>query len=88
VSEYLWRLGLVLPLTLALAFVTLRGWHSWRTVATGGVARKRRVEVKESVRLGTSGHLAVVEFDGRSLLLSVTKAGIALVTTSEGEAEC
>ena len=43
------------------------------------VPRVRRVRVVDAVTLGPGNRLAVVCFDGRELLLSVTKASVSLI---------
>jgi flagellar protein FliO/FliZ len=51
----------------------------WRKAQPGmaiGGNRERLVKVVDAVPLGATGRLAVVEFEGRRLLLAVSRTGV------------
>lgn len=76
------RLLLMLPLVGGLAVLSL--WL-WRKTQLGGVVvgRVRSVAVIDSVALGPSNRLLVVEFDGRKLLLSASRQGVSLLSQAD-----
>ncbi|HEY0271389.1 MAG TPA: flagellar biosynthetic protein FliO [Sphingomonas sp.] len=54
-------------------------------LATG--SRERAVRIVDAVSLGpTGGRLAVVEFEGKRLLVGISRAGIQLISEAPGEA--
>jgi len=75
-TDYLSRLTLALPLVLALAvaaiFAMKRGWllHPARTADTGLLRTLATLTPAPGVRL------VAVEFDGRRVLLAVSKNGV------------
>jgi flagellar protein FliO/FliZ len=79
VTEYFFRLLFLLPLVGGLAFGALWLWRRAQPGVTGGVARERLVKVVDAVPLGASSRLAVVEFDGKRLLLAVSRNGVVRV---------
>lgn len=82
-TEYILRLLILLPLVAGMAWGAL---YLWKRLGGGFLpqARARRLRVVDAVPLGTMGRLALVEFDDRALLLSVSRSGITLLT--EGKA--
>ena len=82
-TAYILKLLFLIPLVGGLAFGAL--WL-WRKVQPGMVTgqKDRLVRVVDAVPLGTAGRLAVVEFDGKRLLLAVSRNGISAV--AEGTA--
>lgn len=78
IGSYLLKLALVLPLTGGLAVALLYGWRKIQP-RLGQPLAKGPVHLVDSIGLGTAGRLAVVEFGGRQLLLSVSRSGIACV---------
>lgn len=80
-TEYFLRLLFLVPLVAGLAFGAL--WL-WRKAQSGGLAggsatRERLVKVVDAVPLGTSGRLAVVEFEGKRILLAVSRNGVTRI---------
>ena len=75
---YLLKLVLVLSFVGGLAYVSL--WL-WRRVQPGMAftQRERMVKLVDAIPLGATGKLAVVEFAGKHLLLSVSRTGVTLV---------
>ena len=76
--EYFLRLLILLPMVGGMAFGAL--WL-WRKVQPGMVLgqRDRVVKLVDAVPLGASAKLAVVEFDGRQLLIAVTRGRVDLL---------
>lgn len=59
-----------------------------RLQALGTTNRERAVRVIDWQALSPSVKLAVVRFDGRDLLVSVTKNGAAVIASESGPASC
>lgn len=78
ISSYLLKLALVLPLTGGLAVALLFAWRKIQP-RLGQPIAKGPVHLVDSIGLGTAGRLAVVEFGGRQLLLSVSRSAIVCV---------
>lgn len=77
-TEYFLRLLFLVPLVGGLAFGALWLWRKAQPgLATG--QRERLVKVLDAVPMGTTGRLAVVEFEGKRILLAVGRNGIARV---------
>lgn len=77
-TEYFLRLLFLVPLVGGLAFGALWLWRK----AQPGLAvgqRERLVKVLDAVPMGATGRLAVVEFEGRRILLAVGRNGIVRV---------
>lgn len=82
-TAYILRLLILLPLVAGLAWGAL---YLWKRMGGGFLpqTRAKRLRVVDAVPLGTAGRLALVEFDDRTLLLSVSRQGITLI--AEGKA--
>ena len=78
-TEYFLRLLFLVPLVGGMAFAALWLWRKAQPGLTGGAQRERLVKVVDAVPLGTAGRLAVVEFDGKRLLLAVSRNGVTRV---------
>ena len=79
-TEYFLRLLFLIPLVGGLAFGALWLWRKAQPGLTGaGGNRERLVKVVDAVPLGAAGRLAVVEFDGKRLLLAVSRNGVTRV---------
>lgn len=88
-TEYFLRLLFLIPLVGGLAFGALWLWRKAQpglAGMSGGGARERLVKVVDAVPLGASGRLAVVEFDGKRLLLAVTRTGVVRVDETHAPA--
>ena len=78
-TAYIIKLLILIPLTAGLAYGSL--WL-WRRVQQGvGTAgrRERLVTLLDATPLGATAKLAVVEFEGKRLLLSVSRTGVQLL---------
>jgi flagellar protein FliO/FliZ len=79
-TAYILKLLVLVPLVGGMAFGAL--WL-WRKVQPGMALgqRERLVKLVDAVPLGATGRLAVVDFEGKRLLLSVSRAGgVQLIT--------
>jgi flagellar protein FliO/FliZ len=79
VTEYFLRLLFLIPLVGGLAFGALWLWRKAQPGVAGNGQRERLVKVVDAVPLGASGRLAVVEFEGKRLLLAVSRTGVTRV---------
>lgn len=80
-TEYFLRLLFLIPLVGGLAFGALWLWRKAQPgMAVGN--RERLVKVVDAVPMGTTGRLAVVEFDGKRILLAVSRTGISRLDES------
>ena len=79
---YFVKLLILLPMVGGMAFGAL--WL-WRKYQPGLMAAQgnRAVKVVDAVPLGNFGKLAVVEFQGKTLLLSVTRGRIERIAESD-----
>ncbi|MEY4269757.1 MAG: hypothetical protein RLZZ58_973 [Pseudomonadota bacterium] len=91
-AAYLLKLLIMLPLVGALAWGAL--WLGRRAQSgqlAGWMARAdapvAAVRVVDAVPLGIAARLAVVEFDGRTLLIAVTKQGVTPIAAARGAAD-
>lgn len=73
-TAYILKLLVLVPLVAGMAFGAL--WL-WRKVQPGMALgpRERMVKLVDAVPLGAAARLAVVDFGGKRLLLSVSRAG-------------
>lgn len=78
-TEYFLRLLFLIPLVGGLAFGALWLWRKAQPGMGGNAQRERLVKVVDAVPLGTSGRLAVVEFEGKRMLLAVSRTGVTRV---------
>ncbi len=78
-TEYFLRLLFLVPLVGGLAFAALWLWRKAQPGMTGGGQRERLVKIVDAVPLGASGRLAVVEFEGKRLLLAVSRTGVTRI---------
>jgi flagellar protein FliO/FliZ len=83
-TAYVLKLIFLVPVVGGLAFAAL--WL-WKKVQPGMAMgqRDRLVKLVDAVPLGATGRLAVVDFEGKRLLLAVTRAGGVQLLT-EGQA--
>ena len=85
-TDYILRLLVLVPLVAGLAFLAL--WL-WRKVQPGMALRQRDrlVSIVDALPLGATGRLAVVEFEGKKLLLAVSRGQVQLLTEAAVAAE-
>ena len=75
-TAYLLKLLVMLPLVAGLAWGALLLWRRVQPGMMAGGPDNGRLRVVDAAPLGLGGRLAVVEFDGRRLLLAVTRGRV------------
>jgi flagellar protein FliO/FliZ len=78
---YFLKLIIMLPLVGGMAFGALWLYRKYQPGMLGGQAN-RSVKLLDALPMGTFGKLAVVEFEGQRLLLSVTRGKIEKIAES------
>jgi flagellar protein FliO/FliZ len=76
---YILKLLILIPLVGGLAWGSLWLWRRAQQGIGGAGRRERLVTLLDATPLGATAKLAVVEFEGRRLLLSVSRTGVQLV---------
>jgi flagellar protein FliO/FliZ len=76
--SYVLKLVILLPLVCGLLVGCLYAWRKLEARLPKSQG-ERLVQVKETMMLSPGLRLAVVEFEGRKLLLSVSRSGVTLV---------
>ena len=76
--SYILKLVVLLPLVCGLMIGCLYVWRRLESRMPGQPAN-RMVAVKETMMISPGLRLAVVEFEGRKLLVSVSRAGVTLI---------
>ena len=82
IGTYLLKLALLLPLVCGLLIASLYAWRKLqeRLPRQQGA---RSLAVKETMMVSPGLRLAVLEFEGRRLLVSVGRGGISLIDRGE-----
>jgi flagellar protein FliO/FliZ len=76
--SYILKLVILLPLVCGLLVGCLYAWRKLEARLPKQQG-ERLVQVKETMMLSPGLRLAVVEFEGKKLLLSVSRNGVSLV---------
>ena len=76
--EYTVRILIMLPLVCGLMIGCLYLWRRLEARMPGQPAN-RTIKVQETMMLSTGLRLAVIEFEGQKLLVSVSRTGVQLV---------
>jgi len=79
---YFVKLLILLPLVGGMAFGALWLWRKYQPGMIGG-QDGRSLKMLEALPLGAFGKLAVVEFEGKKILLSVTRGRIEKIAEAE-----
>lgn len=82
IGTYLLKLALLLPLVCGLLVGCLWLWRKLEQKLPGNQGA-RMIAVKESMMISPGLRLAVIEFEGRKLLVSVGRGGVTLVDRGE-----
>ena len=80
---YILKLVILLPLVCGLLIGCLYAWRKLEARLPKNQG-ERMVQVRETMMLSPGLRLAVVEFEGRRLLVSVSRTGVALVDKADG----
>jgi flagellar protein FliO/FliZ len=83
--EYFLRLSILIPMVGGLAWGSLWLWRRLQLGLPIQPSQERPARLVDVVPMGTGAKLAVVHFDGRDLLVSVSRGQIALVSESRGD---
>ena len=80
---YVLKLVILLPLVCGLMIGSL---YLWRRVESRmpGKSAARLIAVRETMMISPGVRLAVLDFEGRRLLVSVARGGVALVDKVDG----
>ena len=76
--SYILKLVVLLPLVCGLMIGCLYAWRRLESRLPGQPAN-RLLKVTETMMISPSVRLAVIDFEGRKLLVSVSRTGVALV---------
>ena len=76
---YILKRLILIPLVGGLAWGSLWLWRRAQQGIGGAGRRERLVTLLDATQLGATAKLAVVEFEGRRLLISVSRTGVQLV---------
>ncbi|WP_414899964.1 flagellar biosynthetic protein FliO [Sphingomonas flavalba] len=79
---YLLKLALLLPLVCGLLFGCLWVWRKLET-RLPGASGDRMMAVRETMMVSPGLRLAVIEFEGRKLLVAVGRGGVTLIDKAE-----
>ena len=82
IGTYLLKLALLLPLVCGLLVLCLWAWRKLEGKLPRGQIN-RMVAVKETMMISPGLRLAVIEFEGNRLLVSVGRGGVNLVDKVE-----
>lgn len=75
---YVLKLVILLPLVCGLMIGCLWLWRRLESRMPGQPA-DRKLKVTETMMISTGTKLAVLEFEGRKLLVSVSRSGVSLI---------
>lgn len=80
--SYILKLVVLLPLVCGLLIGCLYVWRRLEARMPGNQG-ERMLKVRETMMVSTGTKLAVIEFEGRRLLVSVSRAGVTLIDKAE-----
>ncbi len=80
--SYVLKLVILLPLVCGLMIGCLWLWRRLESRMPGQPAN-RMLKVTETMMVSTGTKLAVLEFEGRKLLVSVSRGGVTLIDRGE-----
>ena len=76
---YILKLLVLIPLVAGLAWGSLWLWRRAQQGIGGAGRRERLVTLLDATPLGATAKLAVVEFEGKRLLIAVSRTGVQLL---------
>jgi flagellar protein FliO/FliZ len=76
---YILKLVILIPLVGGLAWGSLWLWRRAQQGIGAAGRRERLVTLLDATPLGATAKLAVVEFEGKRLLLAVSRTGVQLI---------
>jgi flagellar protein FliO/FliZ len=78
-TAYILKLLILIPLVAGLAWGSLWLWRRAQQGIGGAGRRERLVTLLDATPLGATAKLAVVEFEGKRLLIAVSRTGVQLI---------
>lgn len=79
---YILKLLVLIPLVAGMAWGSLWLWRRAQQGIGGAGRRERLVTLLDATPLGATAKLAVVEFEGKRLLIAVSRTGVQLLNES------
>jgi flagellar protein FliO/FliZ len=76
---YIIKLVILIPLVAGLAWGSLWLWRRAQQGIGAAGRRERLITLLDATPLGATAKLAVVEFEGKRLLLAVSRTGVQLI---------
>jgi len=76
---YIIKLLILIPLVGGLAWGSIWLWRRAQQGIGAAGRRERLVTLLDATQLGATAKLAVVEFEGKRLLLAVSRTGVQLI---------
>lgn len=80
--SYILKLVVLLPLVCGLLIGCLYLWRRLESRMPGNTG-ERLLKVRETMMISTGTRLAVLEFEGKKLLVSVGRGGVTLIDKSD-----
>lgn len=80
--SYILKLVVLLPLVCGLLIGCLYLWRKLESRMPGNTG-ERILKVRETMMISTGTRLAVLEFEGKKLLVSVGRGGVTLIDKSD-----
>ena len=80
---YILKLVVLLPLVCGLMIGCLYLWRKLETRMPGGKPSTRLISVKETMMISPGLRLAVLDFEGKRLLVSVGRGGVSLIDKTD-----
>ncbi|CAM3257385.1 Flagellar biogenesis protein FliO [Sphingomonas antarctica] len=85
-TEYIIRLLIMVPLIGAIAWGSLWLWKKTQGGMMMSLSKQERaVKIVDAIPMAQGTKLAVVEFAGRTLLVSASRNGITLIAEGNGD---
>jgi len=80
--SYILKLVVLLPLVCGLLIGCLYLWRKLESRMPGNTG-ERMLKLRETMMISTGTRLAVLEFEGKKLLVSVGRGGVTLIDKSD-----
>ena len=84
-TEYILRLLIMVPLIGGIAWGSLWVWKKTQGGALAFRTAERAIRVVDAMPMAQGTKLAVVEFAGRTLLVSASRNGVMLIAEGDGD---
>ena len=85
-TEYIIRLLIMVPLIGGIAYGCLWVWNKTQGGMLMNLSKQERaVKIVDAIPMAQGTKLAVVEFAGRTLLVSASRNGVTLIADGDGD---